>query len=61
MAPSAPGRSMKWPLASVAGALAVIGAGGASMGLWMSSGSSLDADERALVEQVESSAHANSR
>lgn len=46
---------MRWRIAAVAGAVAVVGVGGALVALWLSSGgSSLDADERAVVEEVES-------
>lgn len=41
-------------------AVAVVGAGGAWAALAVMSGSSLDADERAVVEEVESGAYANS-
>lgn len=47
---------MRRRYAVVAGVVTLVGAGGASA-LWLPSASSIDADERALIEQVESEAH----
>ncbi len=48
---------MRRRLAVAAGALAVVGVGGIVVALRSSSGSPLDADERAVVEEVESGSH----